>query len=129
MSTHFPASPIAWFEIVVKDMERAIKFYKTVFQVQLTIENMPDMQMALFPYQESYPGGALVKGDAFSQCREGSGTTVIYLTVESVGAALSRIEKTGGSIVMPSTSIGENGFIGMFVDSEGNTIGLWAEVA
>jgi predicted enzyme related to lactoylglutathione lyase len=35
-----------------------------------------------------------------------------------------RIEIAGGKIVRPKISIGDFGFVSMFIDSEGNTIGL-----
>jgi uncharacterized protein len=35
-----------------------------------------------------------------------------------------RIEEAGGKIVRPKMSIGEFGFVSIFIDSEGNTIGL-----
>jgi predicted enzyme related to lactoylglutathione lyase len=41
-----------------------------------------------------------------------------------VAAALARVEKAGGKSVMPKTSIGEYGFIGGFVDTEGNRLYL-----
>ncbi|MGL4666516.1 MAG: VOC family protein, partial [Saezia sp.] len=59
-------SPIAWFEIVVKDLPKAMTFYQSVFDFTITkcppCPSSPDkgMEMAIFSYEEGYPGGALV---------------------------------------------------------------------
>jgi len=37
---------------------------------------------------------------------------------------LDRIESAGGKVTMPKTSIGENGNMAFFLDTEGNIIGL-----
>ena len=37
---------------------------------------------------------------------------------------LDRVEGAGGKVVMPKTSIGENGFMALFLDTEGNKVGL-----
>jgi predicted enzyme related to lactoylglutathione lyase len=38
---------------------------------------------------------------------------------------LKHVEKAGGEVIMPKTNTGmEAGFVGMFIDSEGNKIGL-----
>jgi predicted enzyme related to lactoylglutathione lyase len=37
---------------------------------------------------------------------------------------LGRVVAAGGVVVQPKQSIGEYGFMGLFKDSEGNTIGV-----
>jgi predicted enzyme related to lactoylglutathione lyase len=38
---------------------------------------------------------------------------------------LARVEKAGGSIVVPKTEIGNDfGFFALFIDTEGNKVGL-----
>jgi predicted enzyme related to lactoylglutathione lyase len=34
------------------------------------------------------------------------------------------VEGAGGQVIMPKTNIGENGFIAMFMDTEGNRVAL-----
>jgi predicted enzyme related to lactoylglutathione lyase len=41
-----------------------------------------------------------------------------------LGTPLSRVEAAGGSVVMPKTSIGENGYMAIFLDTEGNRVAL-----
>lgn len=37
---------------------------------------------------------------------------------------LACVEKAGGKVVMPKTSLGENGFMAIFKDTEGNRVAL-----
>lgn len=52
-------SVINWFEIPVADMDRAIKFYEPVMQVQLRREKMDMAELAVFPHDDPATGGAL----------------------------------------------------------------------
>ena len=123
-------SSVAWFEIVVKDLEQSIKFYEQVFQVQLKREGCADIQMAIFPYQEGFPSGALSCGECYADCQPGASTTIVYLSAEGIEETLQRVEAEGGERFVPCTDIGGgNGFIALFKDLEGNVIGLWAPVA
>ena len=118
------ASAINWFEIPVSDMERAIKFYNNIFGISMEVFEMtPGFPMAMFPYESgSTTGGAIIQGEGYVPSVEGS---LVYLNGgEDLTAVINRVEAAGGSITMPKMSIGENGFIAMFSDSEGNKVGL-----
>jgi predicted enzyme related to lactoylglutathione lyase len=45
--------------------------------------------------------------------------------VESIDAALAKIESLGGKTVTGRTPVGNMGFAAYFTDSEGNVVGLW----
>jgi predicted enzyme related to lactoylglutathione lyase len=49
---------------------------------------------------------------------------LVYLHARDLDACLARLEKAGGSAVLPKTDIGEPGFIALVRDSEGNVVGL-----
>ena len=49
---------VGWFEIPVTDMDRAIKFYETVFEISLSRNNMGPLDMAWFPWVEGGIGAA-----------------------------------------------------------------------
>ena len=116
-------NPISWFEIPVSDMERAVKFYSDIFGISMEVFEMsPGYPMAMFPSGESNTGGALIQGEGYVPSVEGS---LVYLNGgEDLTAVIDRVEAAGGSVTMPKTSIGENGFVAMFNDSEGNKVGL-----
>jgi hypothetical protein len=43
------SNPVGWLEINVQDMDRAKKFYESVFQVKLEKLNNPDLELWSFP--------------------------------------------------------------------------------
>lgn len=47
-----------WFEITVIDMDRAKKFYKEVFDIEIQIQDFPGTLMGWFPFSETKPGGS-----------------------------------------------------------------------
>ncbi len=113
-----------WFEISVSDINRAKKFYETIFGIEMEIQNMMGMEMATFPYEpgNGKASGALVQ----SQMHKPSGDGVkLYLNGNpDLSKPLSKVEKAGGKIVMPKISIGQNGFMAHFIDTEGNKVAL-----
>jgi uncharacterized protein len=116
---------INWFEIAVKDIARATKFYESILEVKTTPMEMMGMKMAMFPYDgtKGTVGGALVQSEMHTPSATGS---VIYLNANpDLDLVAKRIEKAGGKIAMPKTLIDENtGYMAFFSDTEGNTIGL-----
>ena len=50
-------NPVGCFEIYVKDISRAKAFYQTVFQVELTRMNSPDLELWGFPISLDAWGG------------------------------------------------------------------------
>ena len=115
------APVITWFEIPSVDFDRAIGFYEAVLQVSLKREEMDAIAMAIFPHAEGQAGGAVVNGGPYQTNANG---VCIYLFSADFDAALQRVEQNGGKVTMPKMSIGPNGFIAHFIDSEGNRIGL-----
>ncbi len=113
-----------WFEIAVKDIKRAKKFYQTVFGIKMDEMEMMGMKMAFFP---SEPGngkasGALVQGKMYKPSKAGA---KIYLNGNpDLKKALSKVAKAGGKVAMPKTPIGEFGFMAFFEDTEGNSVAL-----
>lgn len=112
---------ITWFEIPSVDYARAVRFYENVFSVTLKQEEMDCIAMAVFPHAEGQSSGAVTHHETLKPSADG---TCIYLYSADFDAALQRIEANGGKIVMPKTSIGPNGFIALFIDTEGNRIGI-----
>jgi predicted enzyme related to lactoylglutathione lyase len=115
---------INWFEIPATDISRAKTFYETIFEISMHEMEMPDMKYALFPFDPASAkvSGAIAKSPFHNP---GSTGTIIYLNANpDLQLVLDRIEKAGGKITMPKTSIGGNGFMAFFTDSEGNGMAL-----
>ncbi len=116
-------NPVGWFDIHVSNLDRAKKFYETVLNVQLTDLPIEWGKQSLFPFDHESPNisGALVEN--VDMIPNGN-NTVVYFETEDCIAEEQRIEEAGGKIVRPKMSIGAFGFVSIFIDSEGNTIGL-----
>lgn len=120
---------VGWFEIPVTNMERAMRFYETVFELKLTLENMGGIDMAWFPWVENTvgSGGSLVFSP--ENHKPSADGTLIYFTAFSgdVALELGRVEAAGGKVLMPKTQISpEVGYMALFLDSEGNRLALHA---
>lgn len=116
---------VNWFEIPVKDITRATKFYETIFEIKMAPMEMMGMKMAMFPTNGSNGtvGGSLVQSQMHHPSETGM---VIYLNANpDLQVVLDQIEKAGGKVAMPKTLINEQtGYMAFFADTEGNTVGL-----
>lgn len=116
---------VAWFDIFVNDLERAVAFYETVLGHEL--EDMGDptgeTQMKAFPADMSVYGaaGALTKSP---HAGPGVGGTIIYFSSADVSIEESRVAEAGGVVIRPKFSIGEFGFVSLCQDTEGNMFGM-----
>ncbi len=119
---------INWFEIPVADMQRAKKFYETLFGIEMQESEMMGMHFAFFPFDNmsGKVSGALVKSSLHKPSAEGA---VIYLNANpDLTQYLIKVEMAGGKIDMPKTHINsESGHMAFFIDSEGNKIGLHSQ--
>jgi hypothetical protein len=118
-------NPVAWFEIYVQDIERAKRFYESVFQVTLQQLKAPFSGIELWAFpadMKSYgTAGALVKMDGRPA---GGNATLVYFHCEDCAVEESRVKSSGGHVQQAKQSIGEYGYISLVVDTEGNMIGL-----
>jgi len=113
-----------WFEIPATDFARANAFYATVLDVQIHVDPNPNMQYAYLPSdsQKGGFGGAIACGENFVPAM--IGTTVYLDGGNDLSVPLSRVESAGGTVILPKTAIGNNGFIALFIDTEGNKVGF-----
>jgi uncharacterized protein len=123
-------NPVSWFEIYVSDMARARAFYETVLHTEMQPLPNPDhmeasFEMLMFPSdmenQVAGCGGALCRMDNFTPR---AGGTLIYFSCEDCGVESSRVLAAGGQVFREKCSIAPYGFMAMFIDTEGNRIGL-----
>ncbi len=119
---------INWFEIPVIDIQRAQNFYETIPKIETPVmdlvEEMGSM-LGTFPARGGV-GGALVQNSEYGYMPSQEGA-LVYLTVRGdLDEALTRVEAAGGKILLPKTSLGENGFAAWIQDTEGNRVGLHA---
>ena len=118
-------NPVTWFEIPVRNMEKAKKFYEAILDIELARNEMGPMKMAWFPMAQGAPGaaGSLVQAEKYTPSHAG---TLVYLHVNDIDDILARVKVHGGKVLLPKTGIGEYGFIAHFEDTEGNRVALHA---
>ena len=120
---------VGWFEIPVNDMDRAVRFYNDVFQINIAVHPMGDLIMGWFPFAENpeakgASGSLVYHKELYKPSKEG---TLIYFTSRTgdINDELSRIEKAGGKILKPKTQISPDlGYMALFLDTEGNRVAL-----
>lgn len=113
-----------WTEIPARDLDRAIEFYKTVFQIDLARDESGPNPMATFPVADLNDGiaGHVYLGEPASN---GAGPTVHFAVPDRLEDALARVSPAGGSVA--SEIIGMPfGRFAYAIDSEGNSIGLFS---
>jgi predicted enzyme related to lactoylglutathione lyase len=116
---------ISWFEIPATDLDRATRFYETLFSLKLIVMDMPNIKMRMFPLEDMMGiGGAIVDSGGFHKPSHDG--TLIYLNANpDVQKVLDKVEAAGGKILVPKTEISpEYGFMAVMIDTEGNRIGL-----
>jgi predicted enzyme related to lactoylglutathione lyase len=116
---------VAWFDIYVNDLDRAVAFYETVLGQKLNpmIDPTGQSQMMSFPADMNSYGaaGALTKSE---HAGPGVGGTIIYFASQDCADEQSRVADAGGKVIRPKFSIGEFGWVVLCQDTEGNMFGL-----
>lgn len=113
---------VNWIEIPVKNFERAKTFYGAIFGTTINEMPHPTLKYGMLPYdmENDGVGAGIVAGEGFEPSQTGS---LVYLNGgDDLSIPLSKVEKAGGKILLPKTSLGPNGFMAHFLDSEGNKI-------
>ena len=117
------SNPVVYFEIPVIDMDRATKFYSTVFNFKFDTTIIDNNEMALFPFIQENSGisGALAKGEIYKPTKDG---VLIYFNTANMDETLRLANTNGGKILYPKTDNGI-GLVAEFEDTEGNRIALY----
>jgi len=117
------SNPVVYFEIPVIDIDRATKFYSTVFNFKFDTTIIDNNKMALFPFTEEKSGisGALAKGEIYKPTKDG---VLIYFNTVNIDETLRLANANGGQILYPKTDNGI-GLVAEFEDTEGNRIALY----
>ena len=119
-----------WFEIPVRNIDRAQAFYEALLAAPIRRETMGAMTLGVFGYDDDNNngvGGCLLAGDGVPA--PASTGTVVYLNATpSLDAVLARVEAAGGRITTPKVALpGDMGFFAHITDTEGNRVGLHAQ--
>ncbi len=114
---------VSIFEIPAIDISRAVTFYQEILGIDIERMDFPELEMGIFPYEGQMVTGVIMKGEGYEPSADG---VTIYLNGgENLQVILDNVKKNGGEIIVPKTPhADENGFFALFLDSEGNKMGL-----
>lgn len=118
---------VNWLEIPVENMERAKKFYETVFEFKIVDMEINGEIYPCFPNKDGEGfSGALVQYDF---TRPGKNGPLVYLnSYNQMDAMLNRINQAGGRVIESKKEIAPGfGFYSIFEDTEGNLLALQGE--
>lgn len=118
---------ISWFEIGTTDLDRAAKFYETIFDIKLIPLDLPNIKMRMFPLEDMQNGvgGAVVDSGGFHKPSATDGPLIYLNGNPDVQNVLDKVEAAGGKIMVPKTMISpEYGYMAVITDTEGNRVGL-----
>src|SRR4029077_2843504 len=95
---------VVWFDIPVRDIDRALRFYSAVLGTQLKKDQAgPGVAMAELPHSQGSIGGCLVQNIDAKPSESGP---LLYLNTQGrLEQALIAVEKHGGKVLSETQSI------------------------
>jgi predicted enzyme related to lactoylglutathione lyase len=114
------AANIVWFEIPADNLNRAKKFYSSLFGWKINAFR------GMKEYLHIDTGGADASPDGGMMTRKCPEQPIVqYVSVDSVTKFTTKIEKLGGKICMPKTAVPQMGYFAVCQDTEKNIFGIW----
>ena len=119
---------IVYFEIPVDNVDRAKHFYESLLGWKIEPnKTMDPVAVTAVQYQDVITGeakeGTLNMGGMYK--RKMPEPTINYVMVEDFDEVLAKVEKLGGTIIMPKMEMESVGLSAVIQDTKGNSIGLW----
>jgi predicted enzyme related to lactoylglutathione lyase len=116
-------APVAFFEIISDDHERAQRFYADLFGWQINA----DPEMDGYALADTGNGDDAVGGGIGPSSPDDPAGVRIYARVDDLQSCLEQAGKLGGTPLVPPTELpGGYGQFAMFADPDGNRVGLWS---
>jgi hypothetical protein len=114
----------SYFEIQADDTGRAVGFYRAIFGWTFTkAEGLP---VEYWRIETEGPRGGLLKRPAKTPPLEhGTNAFVCSMEVVDFDATAAKIVGAGGLIALPKFAVPEVCWQGYFIDTEGNTFGIF----
>ncbi len=113
-------SRVTRFEIPAEKPERAVEFYRKVFDWKIEKWQGPIPYFLVNTGSDGEPGinGAIHENTNFK-------TTVNIVSVPAIDEALKRIVEAGGKVVIPKSAVPGGGYIAYALDTEDNAFGIF----
>jgi predicted enzyme related to lactoylglutathione lyase len=113
-----------YFEIQADDPSRAVRFYREVFGWKFDrVEGLP---IEYWRIETEGPRGGLLKRPVKTPPpQHGTNAFVCSMEVTSFDAIAAKIPGSGGQIALPKFAVPGVCWQGYFIDTEGNTFGIF----
>jgi predicted enzyme related to lactoylglutathione lyase len=111
-------NPFVHLDLTTDDVTAAKKFYKSVFDWQF--RDFPQMKWTGIDVGQGVGGGMGAK-----QSPNQPTAWTAYVDVADVKKTMAKAQKAGATIVIPFMQVGDMGCLGVFVDPQGATMGVW----
>lgn len=125
---------VVHFEIPADDLQRAITFYKNVFDWKIEKFPMPDPEVPYYgvhtvevdeqqmPKTPGAINGGMMNRDSTSPY------PVIVMSVKAIEETLKKAQENGATVVMPTVKVMDMGLYARIKDTEGNIVGVWQDL-
>lgn len=117
------AQPVVHWEIGGSNPAKSREFYAKLFDWKIQVMEAMDYGMVEASGEKSIGGGIGPVPPG------GKPYVTFYIKVDDLQQYLDKAGELGGTTIMPPMDIPEAGSIAMFADIDGNTIGLFKELA
>lgn len=123
LKTNNMSNLISIVEIPTTDFSRAVKFYQTILDLAIEEIDMDGTQMGVLPSDGENVNVVLVKGNDYKPTTDGA---VLYLNAgNDLQPMLDKVSQNVRQVIVPKTAISsEMGYFALFIDTEGNKLGL-----
>jgi uncharacterized protein len=117
---------VEYFQIPADDISRAKEFYKKVFGWEMQKwNNSENSEQEYWMFQTQDDKGNSGLGGGIMKRQSPQHTVTNFITVSSIEEYSSKIEQSGGKIIMPKTEIPNMGFFAVCLDTENNMFGIY----
>lgn len=118
-----PKDFLVWGELPVADLEKAVAFYRTVTQGEITITEDGPNPMAVFQVKDSAAGIALSIYPGTPPER-GTGPTLHLAAKGKLEEVMQRVRDAGGEVVSDPIPLPAGRFF-YAIDLDGNSVGFF----
>lgn len=114
-----------YFEVQADDPARAARFYREVFgwAVDKAEEDLPVEYWRI--HGDGIAGGLLARPVPAPELGQGTNAFVCSFEVSDLDRAADQIAALGGQVALPKFAVPGRCWQGYFIDTEGNTFGLF----
>ena len=121
---------VVHFEIPADDVERARKFYSTLFgwKIEKAEVKKDGDSMDYWMISTSVVRNDKSLGGGIMKRQDPQQPNLNYIGVDSIDEYSRKIGELGGKVVMPKTEISDYGYFAVCMDTENNAFALWEHI-